>query len=166
MNGKAPCEAQTRRKRRNQQGSPLLEGQCATAPGGGGGGAAGRQMQRKCSQFTCAIPFRIWGWLGGGSPQLPKANTSALATVMWALFFSFQGHYTLCFTWARCSHQCVCSSCQKHSDNYLFVLSAPVAARSGCLKQQSHQHPSKPGDQGGGAPLQPCATGHPQTPLF
>lgn len=42
-------------------------------------------------QESCAILSRILGWVGGGFPPRPKANTSAFAPVMGVLFFFPQG---------------------------------------------------------------------------
>lgn len=53
------------------------------------------------------------------------------ASFVWSCLF-FQGRDRVCFIWARCSHQCACSSLLRTRSNYLYVLLARVAARSGC----------------------------------
>lgn len=86
---------------------------------------AGRQKQRKDPSAVTpthsddGVPSsRTWGRVFPSTLSRRHCN----ATGTWVLFPP-QGHYMLCFIWARCSNQCACSS-RWGRNNYLFVLPA------------------------------------------
>lgn len=90
--------------------------------------AAGQQDSRNSERTPSAVTpthsddgvpsSRTWGRVFPSTLSRRHCN----ATGTWVLFPP-QGHYMLCFIWARCSNQCACSS-RWGRNNYLFVLPA------------------------------------------
>ena len=112
------------------------------------------------SSIRTDLPFYLGFWVGGCVSLNPLKQILQCYCHLGPIFFP-QGHFMLCFIWARCSNQCICSSSLRTQQ--LFICPSSTRSREEQLLTcsewqiadallQNHQHPSKPGYKRGWYP--------------
>lgn len=106
-------------------------------------------------QGRCAILSRFFGWVGGGFPQLSKANTLTLLSCGSYFFFS-KG--AICYASFGPDVQISVSVHPARNTTIIYLSFQHMQQRAAAVRcsgwqranalLQSHQHPSKPGHKG------------------